>query len=158
MLKKFQNVIESKAGDESTALVLSDSKEKHSLSILEEDEIDTYNVLVTDTSMYDVSKRLKMLQSIYDYRLVAVWYDNILPQYELETKQPVKPIADPVKPKTREISSSYVGTTLTMNCGMRATVIEDFGCKDITIQFEDGLIRKHCRRDKFREGKIAHKE
>ncbi len=38
----------------------------------------------------------------------------------------------------------------------KATVIEDFGCNDITIQFEDGLIRKHRRRDKFREGNIAH--
>jgi hypothetical protein len=43
-----------------------------------------------------------------------------------------------------------------MNCGMRATVIEDFGCNDITVKFEDGLIRKHIRRDKFREGKVAH--
>ena len=43
-----------------------------------------------------------------------------------------------------------------MNCGLRATVIEDFGCKDITVQFEDGLIRKHRRRDHFDLGKIAH--
>ena len=45
-----------------------------------------------------------------------------------------------------------------MNCGMKATVIEDFGCNNITVQFEDGLIRRNKRRDKFREGKIAHRE
>ena len=28
--------------------------------------------------------------------------------------------------------------------------------KDITVQFEDGLIRKHRRRDHFDLGKIAH--
>lgn len=55
------------------------------------------------------------------------------------------------RPKT-----SYVGRQAKMNCGLIATVIEDFGCNDITIQFEDGVIRKHCRRDKFREGKIGH--
>jgi hypothetical protein len=43
-----------------------------------------------------------------------------------------------------------------MKCGLKATVIEDFGYKDITIQFEDGLIRKHRRRDHFDLGKIAH--
>ena len=52
--------------------------------------------------------------------------------------------------------NSYVGRTNMMNCGMTVTVIEDNGCNDITIQFEDGLIRYHKRRDKFREGKIAH--
>ena len=52
---------------------------------------------------------------------------------------------------------SYVGKTATMNCGLKATVIEDFGCNNITVEFEDGLIKKNCRRDKFREGKIGHK-
>ena len=51
---------------------------------------------------------------------------------------------------------SYVGKTNIMNCGLKATVIEDFGCKDLTVQFEDGLIRKHRRRDHFDLGKIAH--
>lgn len=51
---------------------------------------------------------------------------------------------------------SYVGKTNMMKCGLKATVIEDFGCKDITVQFEDGLIRKHRRRDHFDLGKIAH--
>lgn len=52
---------------------------------------------------------------------------------------------------------SYVGKSAIMNCGLKATVIQDFGCNNITVQFEDGLVKKHCRRDKFREGKIGHK-
>jgi len=74
-------------------------------------------------------------------------------------------IKNPNMPAEKSISSSkiayakkdsYVGKTNVMNCGLKATVIEDFGCKDITVQFEDGLIRKHRRRDHFDLGKIAH--
>lgn len=61
-----------------------------------------------------------------------------------------------VKKSSRK-RQSYVGQTKEMLYGHSATVIEDFGCNDITVQFEDGLIRKHCKRSKFREGKIAHK-
>lgn len=62
-----------------------------------------------------------------------------------------------VKKKEKKQNKSYLGKTERMNCGLYATVIQDNGCNDITIQFEDGLVREHCRRDKFREGKIAHK-
>lgn len=61
-----------------------------------------------------------------------------------------------VKKSSRK-RQSYVGRTKEMLYGHSATVIEDFGCNDITVQFEDGLIRKHCKRSKFREGKIVHK-
>ena len=60
--------------------------------------------------------------------------------------------------QTKKTVNSCVGQSLKMHCGLVATVIEDNGCMDITVKFEDGLIRKHCRRDKFREGKIAHKD
>lgn len=62
------------------------------------------------------------------------------------------------KSKKRAVNSklTYVGRTNTMKCGMKATVIEDLGYKDITVQFEDGLVRRHRRRDHFDLGKIAH--
>ncbi len=50
---------------------------------------------------------------------------------------------------------SYVGYTKTMNCGIKATVIEDFGCNDVTVRFENGAIRQHIRRDHFRDGKVS---
>ena len=67
-----------------------------------------------------------------------------------------------LKPEKNNFSTprkkdSYIGKKKEMNSGHIATVIADFGCNDITVQFEDGIIRRHCRRDKFREGKIAHK-
>lgn len=62
------------------------------------------------------------------------------------------------KVKKELVIVCYIGRKNKMNCGELATVIEDFGYKDITVMFEDGTIRKHCRRDKFNEGKIAKKE
>ena len=163
--------------------------------------------------MYNLSNRMKVLQSIYDFHLIEVWYDDVLQHYELEapklaTKRVVSilgksvemncgmiatvikdngykditvqfedgtivehcrhnkfregKIRNPNIPKITQQKepkekASYVGRTAVMNCGFKATVIEDFGCNNITVQFEDGLIRKNCRRDKFREGKIAHR-
>ena len=214
MLPAFNRAIDKSIDKESTALVLADAKEKRRLSVLEQDEIDTYNVPVTDTSLYNFSNRMKQLQEIYDHNLVVVWYDNILPNYELDgekkhsksltvgeskimncgmnatvladngyknitvqfedgtivencyrdkfregkiTNPTLKREKTPQKKRKAPKEKSYVGKTAVMNCGLRATVIEDFGCNDITIQFEDGLVKKHCRRDKFREGNIGHK-
>ncbi len=214
MLPAFNRAVDSSTDKETTALVLADAKEKRMFSVLEQHEIDTYNVPVTDVSMYDVSNRMKQLQEIYDHHLVVVWYDNVLPNYELpgerKTPQPLAVgetktmncgmsatvLADNgykdvtvqfedgtivencrrdkfregkiVNPSLRQEKAvpkvqkeprekSYVGKIAVMNCGLSATVIEDFGCNDITIQFEDGLVKKHCRRDKFRNGNIGHK-
>lgn len=163
MLPAFNRAVENSLNDETTALILVDSKKNETLSVLKKDEIDTYNMLVTDTDMYAISNRIKQLQTIYDYNLVVVWYDDILPHYELEDevkkvkkKTPQKPKKKNLLPKTKE-KISYIGKASIMNCGLKATVIEDFGCNNITVQFEDGLIKKNCRRDKFREGKIGHR-
>lgn len=40
---------------------------------------------------------------------------------------------------------------------MSATVLADNGYNKVTIQSEDGVIVRNCRRDKFREGKMGHK-
>lgn len=218
MIEDFKNTFVLNK-DETTSLVVANSSKKNSLSNLSEDEIDLYNVSVTDVSMYNISDRMKLLQSIYDYKLIEVWYDDILPHYEIEgnvlenknasmvgqsnrmkcgmeatviedTGDTINiefedgtiikdcqkrkflkgTISNPNISKNKQLESSvnkikevkektsYVGKTKTMNCGLKATVIEDFGYKNITIQFEDGLIRKNCRRDKFKEGKIAHRE
>ena len=45
-----------------------------------------------------------------------------------------------------------------MNCGLICKVIEDFNSEDITVLFENGIIRKHCTRSNFKNGKIACKE
>lgn len=144
MLSAFNRAIEANTDETSTALLSADSKETKLLSVLEQQEIDTYNVLVTDASMYSLSNRMKQLQTIYDYHYVGVWYDNILPHYELEGER-------------KRPQGLTIGETKVMNCGMSATVLADNGYNKVTIQFEDGAVVENCRRDKFREGKIGHK-
>lgn len=219
MLKSFKKTVALSA-PESTSLIVANSSETHKLATLSNDEIDLYNIPVTDISMYSLSNKMKVLQSIYDLHLIEVWYENFIPNYELEAQETdseraISLLGKSVKMncemvatvivdngynditiqfedgtivkhchndkfikgeinnpniskitqiktlqyKTKESKEkvSYVGRTAVMNCGFKATVIEDFGCKNITIQFDDGLIRKNCRRDKFREGKIAHR-
>ena len=51
----------------------------------------------------------------------------------------------------------YIGMTRTMNCGIKATVLEYNNCHDMTIQFEDGLIKYGVKMDKFKSGKVGHK-
>lgn len=143
MLASFEKAIEAAESPETTALILAQTKERHDLTQLRKDEIDAYNALVKDTSMYAVSNRLKLLQAVYDHGLIVVWYDNVVQQNEIEAAY-------------KQTPSSAVGESIKMKNGMVATVIADYGYKDITIQFEDGTIREHCRRDKFRSGNIAH--
>ena len=39
---------------------------------------------------------------------------------------------------------------------MYATVIEYYNCEYKTLKFEDRVIKKHCRADRWKEGKIRH--
>ena len=48
------------------------------LATITEEEIRADRILVEDTSMYDISNRLKVLQMIYDHRVIGAWYDQFL--------------------------------------------------------------------------------
>lgn len=61
-----------------------------------------------------------------------------------------------IMPKPTGKKTYRIGQTRMMSCGMRATIIEYRGSKDIDIQFEDGTIRKHKAMSEFNNGKIAH--
>lgn len=50
----------------------------------------------------------------------------------------------------------YVGLIKTMNCGYDAKIIAYHNRKDITLLFEDGCVKEHCRIDKWKTGSIAH--
>ena len=50
---------------------------------------------------------------------------------------------------------SFVGLKAIMNCGLEAEVIEDYGYKDITVRFSNGIIKKHCPRQSFRNKKLT---
>lgn len=58
--------------------------------------------------------------------------------------------------KRRSSLYSIKGQIKIMNCGMRAEVVEDNGCRDITVQFEDGFISYNRTRQEFRKGAIRN--
>ena len=43
-----------------------------------------------------------------------------------------------------------------MTCGMKATVIEDYGAKNISVQFEDGTVVKGITRRKFKNRTVIN--
>lgn len=51
-----------------------------------------------------------------------------------------------------------IGEARVMNNGMKATITGYTNRKNITVQFEDGLVRNNVTYDAFERGKIAHKE
>lgn len=112
-------------------------------------------ILHMNTDIYAASREIKKMQKL-NSNILSTWYDNI-PGTKLLTPEnsSIKKIT---KTTTNSNHVSYIGKSNIMNCGLKATVIEDFGYKDITVEFEDGLIRKHRRRDHFNLGKIAHCE
>ena len=52
--------------------------------------------------------------------------------------------------------NSIEGETLVAKNGHKMTVIKDYGAKNITVQFDDGAIIEHQRRDMFLKGYIRH--
>lgn len=54
------------------------------------------------------------------------------------------------------INNKYVGMTKVMNCGLKATIIYYEKWNNITVRFEDGLIRTNIRTDHFMNGKVGH--
>ena len=51
--------------------------------------------------------------------------------------------------------SSLVGQKEIMNCGLEAEVIEDYGYKDITVKFSNGIVKKHCKRHSYKNKKLT---
>lgn len=146
----------------------------NSLAVLKRDtELIVKPKLYLSTDIYVASRILNKMQKL-NSNILTVWFDNIpgIKQLPLKVEDCLSKEKNMEKTgvkqntgskttlslnrTTNTIRNSYVGKTKIMNCGMKATVIEDFGCKDLTVQFEDGLIRKHRRRDHFDLGKIAH--
>ena len=51
----------------------------------------------------------------------------------------------------------YCGKNKLMNCGLIATIIEYNDKDDITIEFEDGVIKKHIKYNSFISGRVSNK-
>lgn len=66
-------------------------------------------------------------------------------------------MADQTKTKTK-YAKKYIGKTRTMNCGLKATIIEYRSASDIDVQFENKAIRQHMTKNNFMHGEIAPKK
>jgi hypothetical protein len=57
------------------------------------------------------------------------------------------------------VKRTYQGLKNTMNNGMTAEIIDDSGgCNDLTVRFENGVIREHIKFCAFQSGNVALKE
>ena len=184
MLLSYDNLIEQN-NPEST-LLLQDKEVKNELCPRQKDAINTKFIKVYKHDMYTLSNKLKPLQNIYDIKLVQIWYDEIINNNILDTKKILKKkrtrhCSDskaqcclhpdlPQEKKTRHHSDSkaaisepkksikdkYMGLTMEMHCGLKATIIDYKDCNNLTIQFEDGLIKSNVRSDHFMNGHVRH--
>lgn len=66
------------------------------------------------------------------------------------SKGNISPPSTSIQPKNK-----HIGETRTMNCGLKATVIAYRTYKDVDIQFENGIIRKHRGLDEFERRAIS---
>lgn len=58
--------------------------------------------------------------------------------------------------KNPPLATYHIGERRIMNCGMEAKIIEYNNSRDITVQFEDGVIVSGKRYGSFQHGAIAH--
>ncbi len=60
-----------------------------------------------------------------------------------------------ISPKKDHTKTEYIKETRMMKCGLKATIIEYRNCKDIDVQFENGIIRQHTHMSSFKKGAIT---
>lgn len=96
-------------------------------------------------------------QQFYFNKVVLQWNEEILNTFIEPDSSDVSAVTSDI-PTTNKANSKfnkYIGLERTMNCGEKARVIDYIGCKNATIQFEDGTIRYNVRIDDFKRGKVA---
>ena len=121
-----------------------------------------------ETDIYKASREISKMQKLYK-NILCYWNDSLIEpkgkylEYTkkrqnrsclaMKDREGTKPIKGK---KGASLKEEYLGITRRMNCGMSATVIAHINYKNITIQFEDGLIKNGVRMDDFMNGKVPH--
>ena len=142
LLHMFNRAIEYKNNSQNNNMI---SSQNNVLSIFNKHQISKKVIKETSTDIYKINLKMVKYQKILDHNLIVFWNEDILPQYKIH-KNKRQEKSKPLKP----------GEKKNMECGMSAVIISDNGYKNLTIQFDDGLILGNCRRDKFIQGKIIH--
>lgn len=113
------------------------------------------------SSLIGTSKKMNngMIATIIQYHkfnnIDIEWEDHVLSKHVNLEQWKSGTIHKPMIVNTN-FKNHYIGLTKTMNCGYDAKIIAYRGAKDVTIQFDDGCIKEHCRIDKWKTGGIAH--
>lgn len=132
-----------------------------------------------ETDIYKASREISKMQKLNN-NVLSFWDDNLLEPQDRYVKplrikyqrcelpastkkeSPERELSMPKestenRTKRRYHERKYIGMTRKMNCGLSATVIEYKDCKNLTIQFENGIVKQGVRTDKFMEGKVSTK-
>lgn len=121
-------------------------------NILTSMDIETEPEYMPEYTLYSFSKVILKLQKVLQYNLVVAWYDSFIKTGKLLLSD-FKNVSQSQKRKT---GKDYIGESKVLKNGMRATITEYYLYKDITIEFEDGTIKKHCSIAGWRSGCISH--
>ena len=143
--------LEQLAIDQPNSLMVIDSKKTRMEIATKSDEIDDSFVKVYSHDMYEVSNRLKPLQKLYDYKLIQVWYDEIL-------NDNVKLLDAKYRAKSKDVKGvdDYIGKKKKQKGDKIATIIEYRDKNDIDIRFDDGHIIKNVTLSSWRYGNVIH--
>lgn len=90
--------------------------------------------------------------NVAKWRNGTIRHPSTIEEEKRQREERLKLAMEHKKPTAKD---RYLGMTRKMNCGLSATVIEYKNSSSLTIQFENGVIRKDVRADHFNEGKVA---
>ncbi len=126
-----------------------------------------------ETDIYRASREIRKMQRLFS-NVLSYWNEDLLEEKDRYVEPPrivkkksipvpkkIRPVKEPAEPKEKradKLKKKYLGMTRLMNCGLSATVIEYEDCKNVTIQFEDGLVKTKVRSDHFMNGNVSHSE
>lgn len=150
----IENLIKEKCPELYDCYCKTITDEKKSLAIIKNENSMQEAMYHSGTSIYRESNLIKRFDMLRTDKILTNWID--LPEENLVLIDHETTALPELPRKITTGVPIVVGTSLKMNCGLMATVIEDFGYKNITVQFEDGVIVKNKRKDKFREGTIGY--
>lgn len=105
-----------------------------------------------ECTIYSFSKVILKLQEVSRYNLVVAWYDSFINNGRLLLSD----FNSVPQLQNRKTGKNYIGESKVLKNGMRATITEYYSYNNITIQFEDGIIKTHCRMEGWKSGSVAH--
>lgn len=126
-----------------------------------EQTIDSQNgIEYFETDIYKASREISKMQKLTN-NVLSFWNEGLLDPKDRFLEPPrIRSPKPKQTEKTKEklkkgAKDKYLGMSRKMNCGLVATVIEYKNCKNLTIQFENGVVKNGVRSDHYLDGKVS---